>query len=328
MAEQWVAVDANRYDAAFERLSTGLDSLSTILAPVLATQVEQQRHRHTCPWCGRANSMMFHPNRGVSLQNSALLQAGCMNCSRNGALTKFRNSVLDLVKDAPSRERLEKHHDLNLRKCQNCKQQSSLFTQEQQANGGRHHGCWRCDRQTHDVLRGFLLNEAAMFRHDPTQLFSEVVASIKEVRTTAAAPKSPKPELVESYTTAGLPEPFAKAMALDESNRESILALWRCDWRSQYEDDDPLILAILDGRLSSTEGEYLHNVRSDHGALVDECIQTTLAYAWCHALLEAGFKGHIDAVEAARKGGEPEIVADINGILKHVKVDMLPPRRT
>jgi hypothetical protein len=325
MVEQWVAVDADRYDVAFERLSTGLDGLSSLLAPVLATQVEQQRHPHHCPWCRQSNSMMFHPNRGGPIQNSTVLQGGCKNCGQN---SQFRRAVLTLVNDAPSTERLVKQHDLNLRKCTRCNQKSSLFTQEQQTNGGLHHGCWRCDRRTHDVLRGFLLNEGKLFRHDPKQLFSEVVDSIKEVRATAAAPKSPKPALVESYTTAGLPEPFAKAMALDESNRDSILALWRCDWRSQYEDDDPLILAILDGRLSSSEGEYLHNVRSDHGALVDECIQTTLAYAWCHALLEAGFKGHIDAVEAARKGGEPEIVADINGILKQVKVDMLPPRRT
>ena len=221
-----------------------------------------------------------------------------------------------------------KRHELNLRKCLNCGQKSSLFTQDQQHSGAAQFGCWRCDRRSHDLIHSFLTHEASLFRASPDDLFAEVAHAVEMVQKAAAHPASPDENLVHAYTTSGLPLAFAKAMAIDEDNQESILDLWRCKWRKQYEDDDPLILAILDGRLSSNEGKYLHSVRSYHPEMVMECVETTLTYAWCHALLEAGFKGHIEAVEAARYGGEPKIVANINGILSKVKVDMLPPRRT
>jgi hypothetical protein len=134
-------------------------------------------------------------------------------------------------------------------------------------------------------------------------------------------------KIVEGYTTAGLPLEFATALARDEANHDSILALWRADWKAQYQDDDPLLVAILDGRLSEAQGKALHAVRSDHPEMVTEVINQTLTFEWADQLLHAGFNGHIEAVEAARLGAEPRIVVKIQD-LKGVDVEALPPRRT
>jgi hypothetical protein len=134
-------------------------------------------------------------------------------------------------------------------------------------------------------------------------------------------------KIVEGYTTAGLPLEFATALARDEANHDSILALWRAEWKAQYQDDDPLLVAILDGRLSEAQGKALHAVRSDHPELVTEVINQTLTFEWADQLLHAGFNGHIEAVEAARLGADPRIVVKIQN-LKGVNVEALPPRRT
>ena len=326
MANQWVKVDGKAYDTAFQRLRDGMSSLGELLSPVLGKQVEDAKFQHRCNNCGQ-NNQMFHPSNGGNPVNAGVGIHGCRRCQSN---SKIRQRVIELTRPehSISTARLMQRHQNNLRKCKWCNQNSSLFTQDQQNSGAGKLGCWRCDRRSHDLIHSFLMHEASLFRATPDDLFAEVAQAVEMVQKAAAHPASPPRNLVYSYTKSGLPLAFAEAMAIDEDNKASILDLWRCTWRKQYEDDDPLILAILDGRLSSTEGEYLHSVRSDHPEMVMECVETTLTYAWCHALLEAGFKGHIDAVEAARYGGEPKIVADINGILSKVKVDMLPPRRT
>ena len=114
-------------------------------------------------------------------------------------------------------------------------------------------------------------------------------------------------------------------MARDESNSDSILDLWEADWWKQYEVTDPLVGAVLDGVLPENDAKWLNTVRSDHPDLVMECIQQTLTVEWSRALLDAGFNGHIDAVKAALKGGEPRLVARIQRL--QVDVDHLPMKR-
>ena len=62
-------------------------------------------------------------------------------------------------------------------------------------------------------------------------------------------------DLVAAYTEAGLAEPFAVAMARDESNSDSILDLWEADWWKQYEVTDPLVGAVLDGVLPENDAK-------------------------------------------------------------------------
>lgn len=186
----------------------------------------------------------------------------------------------------------------------------------------------------HSVAReGYQAGKEASGRIDPAKVLPDIRNIGLELKTLKTALAKTNVvgrvnlKIVEGYTTAGLPLEFATALARDEANHDSILALWRAEWKAQYQDDDPLLVAILDGRLSEAQGKALHAVRSDHPELVTEVINQTLTFEWADQLLHAGFNGHIEAVEAARLGADPRIVVKIQD-LKGVDVEALPPRRT
>ena len=209
-------------------------------------------------------------------------------------------------------------------------QKVKIETKTIQPSGGRpsynNWNCSGCGKRHHrgTVYGGNRCKNCATTTTRKIDTKAAQAAISKAIRK--AGPGQVSTDLVAAYTEAGLAEPFAVAMARDESNSDSILDLWEADWWKQYEVTDPLVGAVLDGVLPENDAKWLNTVRSDHPDLVMECIQQTLTVEWSRALLDAGFNGHIDAVKAALKGGEPRLVARIQRL--QVDVDHLPMKRT
>ena len=211
-------------------------------------------------------------------------------------------------------------------------QKVKIETKTKQPSGGRRipqYNQWRCSgcrglQKGGTAYNGSRCKACATTTTRTVDTKAAQAAISKAIRK--AGPGQVSIDLVAAYTEAGLAEPFAVAMARDESNSDSILDLWEADWWKQYEVTDPLVGAVLDGVLPENDAKWLNTVRSDHPDLVMECIQQTLTVEWSRALLDAGFNGHIDAVKAALKGGEPRLVARIQRL--QVDVDHLPMKRT
>ncbi len=191
-------------------------------------------------------------------------------------------------------------------------------------------GYWRCKHCNEQFYRGtsydgFCKKANCKDRVATHTLnLGKATSEIKRVLQ-QAGPGKVSLDLVAAYTEAGLAEPFAVAIARDESNAGSVLDLWEADWWRQYEVTDPLIGAVLDGVLPEVDAKWLNTVRSDHPDLVTECIEQTLTVEWSKALLDAGFNGHVEAVKAVLKGGEPVLVARIQRL--KVEASALPPKR-
>ena len=58
------------------------------------------------------------------------------------------------------------------------------------------------------------------------------------------------------------------------------MALWNSKWWKQYEPDDFLICAVLDGKVSEEEGKWLNSIRSDHEELVIACVKGKSTIDW------------------------------------------------
>ena len=88
-------------------------------------------------------------------------------------------------------------------------------------------------------------------------------------------PKKRK-QTIDAYVELGLDYPYAEAIVRGAETDE-IMTLWESDWRKQYESDDFLIDAVLSGRLSASDAEYLNEIRSDHNDLVQACLANPAA---------------------------------------------------
>jgi hypothetical protein len=186
--------------------------------------------------------------------------------------------------------------------------------------------CKNCNSQHHGPsYNGFCNRTACKERTARHTLNLRKATSGIKAALSKAGPGKVSLDLVAAYTEAGLAEPFAVAIARDESNAGSVLDLWEADWWRQYEVTDPLIGAVLDGVLPEVDAKWLNTVRSDHPDLVTECIEQTLTVEWSKALLNAGFNGHVEAVKAVLQGGEPALVARIQRL--KVEASALPPKR-
>ena len=118
-------------------------------------------------------------------------------------------------------------------------------------------------------------------------------------------------KVAKPYIDAGLGKSFAYALAKKPENKKSIMALWNSKWWKQYEPDDFLICAVLDGKVSEEEGKWLNSIRSDHEELVIACVKGKSTIDWARALLESGFLGHQQAVKSCLEGAMPDVIADI-----------------
>lgn len=148
---------------------------------------------------------------------------------------------------------------------------------------------------------------------------ADVSASLKKLKSQLTRKKSDYRKAVaksQPYIDAGLGPAFALAIAKGTPDEE-IMDLWEADWWKQYDDEDMLIVAVLDGTLTEEQGRYLNGIRSDHERLALTCVENPDMIAWADALLECGFNKVPDAVNNVLDGGQPHIVARI----RKMKID-------
>ncbi len=118
----------------------------------------------------------------------------------------------------------------------------------------------------------------------------------------------------QPYIDAGLSPIFANALVRNPKIESEILNLWEAEWWKQYDVDDTLLQAILEGTITEDEGKWLNGIRSDHPALVELCIEKKVSPTWAKQLMESGFRGNEKAVSAVLLGGKPHLIARIQGI--------------
>jgi hypothetical protein len=148
---------------------------------------------------------------------------------------------------------------------------------------------------------------------------SDVPASLKKLKSQLTRKKKDYRKAVaksQPYIEAGLGPAFALAIAKGTPDEE-VMDLWEADWWKQYDDEDMLIVAVLDGTLTEEQGRYLNGIRSDHERLALTCVENPDMIAWADALLECGFNKVPDAVNNVLDGGQPHIVARI----RKMKID-------
>ena len=148
---------------------------------------------------------------------------------------------------------------------------------------------------------------------------ADVPASLKKLKSQLTRKKKDYRKAVaksQPYIEAGLGPAFALAIAKGTPDEE-VMDLWEADWWKQYDDEDMLIVAVLDGTLTEEQGRYLNGIRSDHERLALTCVENPDMIAWADALLECGFNKVPDAVNNVLDGGQPLIVARI----RKMKID-------
>ena len=140
-----------------------------------------------------------------------------------------------------------------------------------------------------------------------------------------APKKSKKTIAMEAipYISSGLPEAFAIAI-VKGTKYEEVLDLWESKWWKQYQNDDMLIVAVLEGRLTEDQGKYLNSIRSDHERLALTCVENPDMIVWANNLLEHGFDEFPEAVNNALDGGKPHVIARIRK-MNNVNIELLPP---
>jgi len=193
--------------------------------------------------------------------------------------------------------------------CGKCKRQ------QQGKRHGQHNNAWGiCD----NCIFGSGSGEEIIEK-------SEVDKQLKTVRAAKSKLKKSKQTAAEKaipYINAGLAESFALAIARGTDDGE-IMDLWESDWWKQYKDDDMLIVAVLEGRLTEDKGKYLNSIRSDHERLALTCVEDPEMIDWSEAILNSGFNKVPEAVNDALDGGQPHIIARIRKM--KVNTELLPP---
>ena len=130
-----------------------------------------------------------------------------------------------------------------------------------------------------------------------------------------------KAKQAQPYIDSGLAEPFAMAI-IEGTDDDEVLTLWEADWWKQYPAEDILIVSVLSGQHTESDGKYMNSIRSNHERLSLCCVVKDVTIDWARALLESGFDDHPEAVNSVLDGGEPRIVARIRKM--KVNSDTLP----
>ena len=158
---------------------------------------------------------------------------------------------------------------------------------------------------------------------------SDVPASLKNLKSQLTKKKRDYRKAVaksQPYIEAGLGPAFALAIAKGTPDGE-VMDLWEADWWKQYDDEDMLIVAVLDGTLTEEQGRYLNGIRSDHERLALTCVENPDMIAWADALLECGFNKVPDAVNNVLDGGQPHIVARIRKMKINAEITPEPLKK-
>ena len=118
---------------------------------------------------------------------------------------------------------------------------------------------------------------------------------------------------IQPYIDAGLTRPFAEAI-VKGTDYDEVLDLWEQDWWKQYDDNDPLLLAVLSGQVTQENGKWLNDIRSDHQNLVMMYLQGDVTFEWAQALMETSFSDDPEAVEYVLRGAIPEVIARMRNL--------------
>ena len=164
-------------------------------------------------------------------------------------------------------------------------------------------------------------------KHIPST--TDVPASLKNLKSQLTRKKKDYRKAVaksQPYIEAGLGPAFALAIAKGTPDGE-VMDLWEADWWKQYDDEDMLIVAVLDGTLTEEQGRYLNGIRSDHERLALTCVENPDMIAWADALLECGFNKVPDAVNNVLDGGQPHIVARIRKMKINAEITPEPLKK-
>jgi len=136
---------------------------------------------------------------------------------------------------------------------------------------------------------------------------------MKEFGLNKRTRKPTKEQQAKPYMDSGLAEPFAMAI-VEGTDANEVMSLWESDWWKQYPPSDILVLSVLNGIHTESDGKYLNTIRSDHERLALACVIKKVNLEWAKALLTSGFDAHPDAVNSALDGGIPSLIARIRGI--------------
>jgi hypothetical protein len=131
--------------------------------------------------------------------------------------------------------------------------------------------------------------------------------------------------IAKPYIEAGLGESFALAIGKGV-NPDDVLSSWEAEWWKQYPDDDPLLVAVLDGKFTEDEARYINDFRSGHDILAIACIQEKITIQWARALLDCGFNESPKSVEIILKGADPLIISRLHKI--DCNKELIPPKLT
>tara|TARA_B100001564_G_scaffold357392_1_gene373502 strand:+ start:575 stop:1549 length:975 start_codon:yes stop_codon:yes gene_type:complete len=159
--------------------------------------------------------------------------------------------------------------------------------------------------------------------------YADLPASLKKLKSQLTKKKRDYRKAVDKsqpYIEAGLGPAFALAIAKGTPDGE-VMDLWEADWWKQYDDEDMLIVAVLDGTLTEEQGRYLNGIRSDHERLALTCVENPDMIAWADALLECGFNKVPDAVNNVLDGGQPHIVARIRKMKINAEITPEPLKK-
>ena len=169
---------------------------------------------------------------------------------------------------------------------------------------------------------GFTVMSSSNGQPSATEIKSVLSSIEKRLGAQAKTRKKTLLEKAEPYINSGLAEPFALAI-VNGVNDEQVLDLWEADWWKQYEPDDDLILAVLNGEHSEMDARLINEFRGEHPELARACIHKQVTVNWATMLLDSGFEEHPDAVRDVLNGGEPHIVARIRRM--KVEAGAIPP---
>ena len=120
-------------------------------------------------------------------------------------------------------------------------------------------------------------------------------------------------EEFKAYIRAGLDETFAQAI-VDGVDSKHVMDLWEMEWWKQYEPTDELFTATLSGKITSEDGRWMNDIRSDHQNLVEQILDGRVPMEWARAVMATGFKDDSEAVEMLLDGALPSVITRLRGI--------------
>lgn len=183
--------------------------------------------------------------------------------------------------------------------------------------------CWNCGRGalTYGTRKMSFCYPHQQYHNNNPEQFLNLIDKVEKKLIPSNKVTESKAKQAQPYIDSGLAEPFAMAI-IEGTDDDEVLTLWEADWWKQYPAEDILIVSVLSGQHTESDGKYMNSIRSNHERLSLCCVVKDVTIDWARALLESGFDDHPEAVNSVLDGGEPRIVARIRKM--KVNSDTLP----